>query len=160
MNDKIKAARVALGSFLKERRKQMGRTEKELAEFLKLSAETVKGVEDGRFAADIDTIFRFCKELELKPYFAPLENIGGGTAPQSAGLDKFLMAPNSSGDQLYILHRQYPACLIQVIPTTPATFRIVDLYDKIEEEELVTHPFMEDAKNFWRQYGEKSNNTN
>jgi hypothetical protein len=68
---------------------------------------------------------------------------------------KFLFAPDHEGKELYILHREFPACLIQVIQSTPVTFRIVDLYDEINQDELLRHPFLEDAKKFWREHGAK-----
>lgn len=68
---------------------------------------------------------------------------------------KFLFSVDPLENELYILHRQYPACLIHVVQTTPATFRVVDLYDEIENDELLSHPFLNDAKSFWKQQGEK-----
>lgn len=67
---------------------------------------------------------------------------------------KFLFAPDHEKSELYILHRQYPACLIHVIQTTPITFLIVDLYDKIPQNKLLKHPFLEEAKTFFREYGQ------
>ena len=68
---------------------------------------------------------------------------------------KFLFAPDEDSGTLYILHRAFPACLIQVIQTTPATFRIVDLYDEIDENTLLVHPFLEDAKKFYKEKADK-----
>lgn len=70
-------------------------------------------------------------------------------------MKKFLFAPDHEANELYILHREFPACLIQVIQTTPATFQIVDLYDDIRGDELLKHPFLEEAKKFWKEQGEK-----
>jgi hypothetical protein len=35
-----------------------------------------------------------------------------------------------------------------VVQTTPVTFRIVDLYDDIDRDLLMMHPFLEEAKKF------------
>jgi hypothetical protein len=70
-------------------------------------------------------------------------------------MKKFLFAPDHEANELYILHREFPACLIQVVQTTPVTFRIVDLYDDIEQSELIEHPFFEEAKRFWKEQGGK-----
>lgn len=158
MSEKIKAARQQLGGFFKERRLQMGRTTQELADFVGISVNTLNGIESGRFAWDVDLNNRLCAALEIKPFFAPLELIGGGTLPSSDPSGKFLFAPDDQ--DLFILHRQFPACLIQILQTTPVTFRIVDLYDKIDESELVMHPFLEEAKKFWRDHINKHNNEN
>lgn len=148
MNEKIKAARHLLGGFLQERRQQMGRSREDLAVFLGISAETVKGVETGRFACDIDQMFKICTALEIKPYFVPIEEISISEGDRK---EAFLLAVNEEDKELYILHREYPACLIHVLQTTPATFKIVDLYDNISEEDLLKHPFLEEAKNFYKQ---------
>ncbi len=153
MSDKIKAARQQLGDMFRQRRQQMGRTQKEVADFLELSAETVKGIETGRFAWDIDLLFRLCAALEIKPFFAPQEEITLPATSERIFEPKFLFAPDHKSNELYILHRHFPACLIQVVQTAPATFRIIDLYDNIEEKELATHHFLEEAKAFWREYG-------
>lgn len=150
MNEKHKAARIALGRYFAERRKQMGHTMQELANHLGISAETVKGVESGRFAYDIDFLFRFCEALEIKPFFSLLEEIGKRSAPTPSG-EKFLLCPDEGKKQLYILHREFPACLILVVQTVPVMFKIVDLYDDIDEGDLATHPFLEEAKAFWRE---------
>ncbi|MBN8833749.1 MAG: hypothetical protein BGO53_08960 [Sphingobacteriales bacterium 39-19] len=74
--------------------------------------------------------------------------------------NKFLFAPDHTINELFILHRAFPACLIQVVQTTPATFRIVDLYDQIDEADLLKHPFLKEAQEFWRQYGADLQGTN
>lgn len=66
-------------------------------------------------------------------------------------MKKFLLAVDHEDHELYILHREFPACLIQVIQTTPVTFWIVDLYDDIEEDDLLKHAFLKDAREFWKQ---------
>ena len=73
-NDKIKAARVQLGRFFQQRREEMGHDRKDLAEHLGISEETVKGIETGRFAWDIDLHFRICQALDIKPYFSALQD--------------------------------------------------------------------------------------
>ncbi|HXR84313.1 MAG TPA: helix-turn-helix transcriptional regulator [Hanamia sp.] len=70
MNDKIKSARQQLGMFFKERREEMGHKEEYLAKQLDITVNTVKGIETGRFAWDIDLHLRICQALEIKPYFS------------------------------------------------------------------------------------------
>lgn len=149
MNEKHKVSRIALGGYFAERRKQMRHTMQELSNHLGISAETVKGVETGRFACDLDLLFKFCEALEIKPFFSPLEEIGKGSTPTPSG-EKFLLCPDEANQQLYILHREYPACLILVVQTVPVSFKIVDLYDDIDEGDLATHFFLKEVKAFWR----------
>lgn len=72
MRNKIKAARQQLGRFFQERREEMGHDRKALAAFLGLTEETIKGIETGRFAWDIDMHLRICQALEIKPCFSTI----------------------------------------------------------------------------------------
>ena len=69
-NDKIKAARIALGGFIKSRREQMGHSQSELGYCVGVTANTIQGVETGRFSMDIDLQFKIYAALEIKPYFS------------------------------------------------------------------------------------------
>lgn len=159
-NLKIRAARVELGGFLAERRKQMRRTQSELAEYTAMPVSTINGIETGKFIAGIDQILAICQALELKPFFSRLEMLGkGGLANLPKGPD-FLICPDGEAGELYILHRKYPACLIHIVQTTPVTFRCVDLYDKISEEDLAVNPFWEGAKEFWKNHINNSQQKN
>ena len=70
MDEKIKTARVALGGFIKERREEMGHSQEALARHVGVTANTINGVETGRFAMDIDLQFKIYQALEIKPYFS------------------------------------------------------------------------------------------
>ena len=57
-------------------------------------------------------------------------------------------------NELYILHRQFPACLIHVIRDIPVRFIIEDLYDEVENPaDLLTMSFVNEAKEYFRQFG-------
>lgn len=156
MDEKIKTARVQLGQFIKERRLQLGRTAQELGEFVGVTANTIKGVETGRFACDVDLLLSICAALDVKPIFAPLEELGGGAMSTLPEGPAFILAPDHQAGELYILHRGHPACLIHVVQTNPATFRIVDNYSDLDPEELAIHPFLEDAKTFFKNYAKNN----
>lgn len=68
--NKIKTARQQLGQFFKERREEIGHDAQTVAEHLGISENTLKGIENGRFAWDIDLQHRLCQALEIKPYFS------------------------------------------------------------------------------------------
>lgn len=70
MHEKIKAARVALGGFIKERREEMDIPASILGEFVGVTDNTIKGIESGRFAMDIDLQFKIFQALEIKPYYS------------------------------------------------------------------------------------------
>lgn len=69
-DENFKAARVALGSFIKERREELGLSTDMLGELVGVTANTIKGVESGRFAMDIDLQFKIYQALGIKPYFS------------------------------------------------------------------------------------------
>lgn len=72
MTEKIKAARQLLGSFIKQRREEMGYSQEDLALHVGVTANTINGVENGRFAMDIDLQFLIYEALEIKPYFSTI----------------------------------------------------------------------------------------
>jgi transcriptional regulator with XRE-family HTH domain len=73
INDRTKQARKDLGAFFKDRREQMGHDLKAVADFVGITANTLNGIESGRFAWDIDLQHRLCAALEIKPYFSATE---------------------------------------------------------------------------------------
>ena len=67
---------------------------------------------------------------------------------------KFLFSVDPINRELYILHRQYPACLIWVKQETPARFIIQDLFDDVDDvNEIINMPFVQEAKDFFKNYG-------
>lgn len=68
---------------------------------------------------------------------------------------KFLLSIDHENNELYILHRQYPSCLIWVKQETPVRFIVQDLYDELENPaDILNMPFAEDAKAYYREYAE------
>jgi hypothetical protein len=68
---------------------------------------------------------------------------------------KFLLSVDPVKNELYILHRNYPSCLIWVKQEIPARFILLDLYDDVEDvNEILRMPFVQDAKDFYKKYAE------
>lgn len=68
---------------------------------------------------------------------------------------KFLFSVDPIKKELYILHRQYPACLIWVKQEIPARFILLDLYDEMNNtNDILSMPFIQEAKDFFKKYGE------
>jgi hypothetical protein len=66
---------------------------------------------------------------------------------------KFLFSVDPINKELYILHREFPACLIWVKQETPARFIVQDLYDEMENpNDILTMEFVQEAKNFFKNY--------
>lgn len=68
-------------------------------------------------------------------------------------LTKFLLCVDKEKNDLYILHREYPACLIYVEQTVPLNFVALDLFEDIPPEEarklLTSEPFKKELKDFF-----------
>jgi hypothetical protein len=68
---------------------------------------------------------------------------------------RFLFSTDPLKNELYILHRNFPHCLILVKDETPVRFVIVDVYDNVEVNEILKMDFINDAKDFYEHYSDK-----
>lgn len=76
-------------------------------------------------------------------------------------LTKFLLCSDNTNKELYILHREFPACLIWVKQETPVRFIIMDLYDEIDNpNDILEMAFVKEAKNYFNTYIENIQNQN
>ena len=66
MNEKIKAARKELGGFFKSRREELNLNAEQVASEVGITPNTLRGIETGRFAWDIDLHYRLCSTLNLR----------------------------------------------------------------------------------------------
>lgn len=72
-------------------------------------------------------------------------------------IKKFLLVVDDDDRELYILHREFPSCLIWVKQETPVRYIVLDLYDDVEDPNtILLMPFVEEAKEFFRKKMEKS----
>ena len=52
-------------------------------------------------------------------------------------ITKFLLCVDKENNELYVLHREFPACLIYVEQTkTPINFVVFDLFEENQEESI------------------------
>ncbi len=76
-------------------------------------------------------------------------------------LTKFLICPDEETKELYILHREFPACLIWVKQETPVRFIVMDLYDDVEDvNSIFQMDFVKEAKDFFNKIIENSTDKN
>lgn len=84
----------------------------------------------------------------------PVAKFSNAPATDDQLQPKFMFTVDHANNELYILHRQFPACLMQIKQETPVRFIIQDLYDEMENPaDILNMPFVEEAKAFWRDYG-------
>lgn len=64
---------------------------------------------------------------------------------------QFLIAVDKDTEQVYILHRYFPSCLIWVKQETPIRFIIMDWYEEGEPDldAILQMPFVQQAKDFF-----------
>lgn len=144
----IKQNRQLLGHFFFTRRKEMGHSIEHAAQHIGISANTLGRIENGKFAFDIDLLLKLCETYEVKPFFVPKEELD---EREESG-PKFLFAPDGQENDLYILHRHYPACLIEVVQTIPAQYKIVDIYELVDTETISKYGILEAAEKFFKEY--------
>ena len=76
-------------------------------------------------------------------------------------MTKFLLCPDDENKELYILHREYPACLIWIKQETPVSFVVQDLYDEMENvNDILEMSFVQEAKDFFNRFVENSTDQN
>jgi len=76
-------------------------------------------------------------------------------------MEKFLFSIDPKNKELYILHREFPACLIWVKQELPARFIVMDLYDEMENpNEILNMSFVQEAKDYFSKYGSSLFNPN
>lgn len=81
--------------------------------------------------------------------------------PEMPKFQKFLLTVDDVNKELYILHREYPACLFWIKQETPVRFIILDLYDDVDDpNSIISMPFIEEAKAFWRKHANNVLNKN
>jgi transcriptional regulator with XRE-family HTH domain len=152
----LKDARRQIGDFFRNRRIQMGHSLEHAARFIGITANTLSRIEQGKFHWDIDLHHKLCEAYEIKPFLVPKELLD----PKQVKLPTFLMVPDPEKNELYILHREYPTCLIHVVQTVPVSFHIADFYDFCTEEEIAKANLMEKVQKFYREYVERNQDLN
>jgi DNA-binding XRE family transcriptional regulator len=144
----IRLNREKLGLFFASRRKEMGHTIEDAAAHIGISANTLRRIEAGKFPWDIDLHNKICESYELKPFLVPLEFLKADPYQHP----KFLFCPYEGSNTLFILHRDFPQCLIEVIQTMPVSFKIKDIYALSDEEEIVRLGIIEKVKMFFHEH--------
>lgn len=127
---------------------QEGITQKQIAEKTGYIQSNISRIFSGKFSPSLDIVLNITKAIGYK---LSLSKYHKGYGTVNGVKPKFLFCPDPINNELYILHRNYPSCLILVKQELPARFIIVDLYDEVENEaDILLMPFVEEAKEFFR----------
>ena len=113
----------------------------------------VSRVLSGKYAPTLDVLTSIADAAGYDVAFINQE-VNHQPAPETI-TPKFLLSMDFANSELYILHRQWPSCLIWIKQETPVRFIVQDLYDELENEaDIYGMPFVEEAKAFYRNYAE------
>jgi hypothetical protein len=87
----------------------------------------------GRYMPTLENFIRLGEAVGVRLELQAPEDDVSKTKVRSLDVPKFLFAPDVSQKELFILHTHYPACLIQVVQTIPATFAVIENYDTTDD---------------------------
>lgn len=80
---------------------------------------------------------------------------------QTTVKEKFLICIEPTNKKLFILHRNYPSCLIEITNDFPTRFIVQDLYDDMDNpNDILNMPFVQEAKEFYKTHATKALNLN
>lgn len=124
-------------------------TQNQLAEATGLLQSNISRVLSGKYTPTLDVLTAIANASGYDVEFINQE-VNSQPAPETIQ-PKFLLSVDFASRELYILHRQWPSCLIWIKQETPVRFIVHDLYDEVENEaDILAMPFVEEAKAFYR----------
>lgn len=113
----------------------------------------VSRVLSGKYAPTLDVLTSIANAAGYDVAFVN-QDVNNQPAPEVI-VPKFMLAIDFQRNELYILHRQFPSCLIQIKQEIPVRFIVQDLYDEVPNpSDILGMPFVEEAKAFYRTYAE------
>ncbi len=145
--------RIKLMRDLSELAQQKGISNSELAKKTGFDIANIYRMFSGKYSPGIDNIMMLADAIG---YDVAFENkMLNETIPEEHIDPKFMFSIDPVNSELYILHRRFPSCLIQLKQETPARFIILDLYDEVPNPaDILNMPFVEEAKEFYRNYAQ------
>lgn len=129
-------------------------TQNQLAERTGLLQSNISRVLSGKYPPTLDMLTSIANAAGYDVAFVN-QDASQQPAPEII-IPKFMLAIDIAHNELYILHRQFPSCLIWIKQETPVRFIVQDLYDEVQNpSDILGMPFVEEAKLFYRTYAEK-----
>jgi transcriptional regulator with XRE-family HTH domain len=145
--------RVAICNRLAELAQERKLTHQDIADKTGFDRSNVGRMLSGKYSPGLDNLIRLSEvigyDVAIIKQFININDQDSEIQP------KFMFTVDPINNELYILHRQFPSCLIRVIQELPARFIVEDLYDETENpSDILNMPFVEEAKLFWKTYSE------
>lgn len=156
MNDKHKEAGKLLLRYLQQMAKEQGLTEVEIARRSGFIQQNVNRMFLGKYMPSLDNFLRLGEAIGVR---LELHAPGGDVEDvkiRNLDIPQFLFAPNATDEELYIVHTHYPACIIKVVQTIPASFEVLQNFDNSNDFEEV----LQEALEFYRREAASNDNYN
>ncbi len=129
IDEQITQIKRAIGAFFRARRENMGWTRNDLRAATNTSGLQVQKIEEGIDSVGTDTFFRVMLALGIGTHYTVQDSNAAEVCVEGAAMPPpFLVYPDGERGQLYILHWQKPAFLVQVVHTTLYHLRVVATY--------------------------------
>lgn len=152
-NEQIREKCQRMLTYLSQLIKSKRISQEVIAERTGYQSNNVNRVLSGRYMPRLDVLTTIANAAGYDVAFINQE-VTQQPAPEII-TPKFLLSMDFANSELYILHRQWPSCLIWIKQETPVRFIVQDLYDDIENpSDILAMPFVEEAKAFYRNYAE------
>lgn len=140
--------RKELLNFLAYQAKSQGLFQEEWAAKCDLKQSSLSRMLSGKYTPTLDNLIKLADVIGFD--IAAVKKYINEKIEDEFIQPKFLLAPDPESKQLYILHRHYPSCLIQVTNHPEPRFIVADLYDDMDNpHDILNMPFVEDAKTFF-----------
>ncbi len=148
--NEVKEKRIRFCNYMQNLAMSKGITQEQIAEDTGFIRTNINRVLSGKHSPTLDVLIKIADAVG---YDIALTNKDMINAKIDGVKPKFLMSVDKENKQLYILHRNYPSCLIWIKQETPARFIILDLYDDVDNPaDILNMPFVEEAKEFYRNH--------
>ncbi len=147
MKNKPVTVREELCNYLSELAKEKSFTHEYIAKKTGFERSNVSRMLSGKYAPSLDNLIILTEVIGYD--ISIVEKLG--KVIDTDRQPKFLIFTDPLNNESFILHRQYPPCLIQVIKNTSIDLEIRDIYttDIKDLNEITKMPFFEEAKKFW-----------
>jgi len=151
--EKYKAARRVILDYLKSQVEIRGISQQKIADQTGFRQSNVNRMLNGQYSPSLDNLIRLAEAIDHEVVL--VKKFPNKSVDEDNIHPKFMMVVDPENNELYILHRQFPSCLIQVKQEIPMRFIVQDLYDDMDNPaDILKMPFVEEAKEFFRQYSE------
>ena len=151
MKDYIQNKRIALLRYLAELFQSEGISYTQIEKHTGFIPSNISRMLNGKYSPGLDQLLIVAEAGGYEVAF--VKKMVNGKVPDDQIQPKFMLSIDHENNELYILHRHFPSCLIWIKQETPVRFIIQDLYDNMENPaDILNMPFVEEAKAYYREY--------